>query len=102
MIFTKDFIDFDGTVYAFSDIYNLPREKENAFIKAICMYARSWTFARMTQEEKENCIKSFLWAEEQGMITGTFDHRWKIMQAIYNAYLTALGYYDNAIDWRGK
>lgn len=79
----------------------MPREKENAFIKFICMCAQSWTFKRMTQEEKENCIKAFIWANEQGMITGSFEHRWKIMQAIYNAFLTALGFYENHADWRG-
>lgn len=101
MYFSKDSIGFDPVVYTYATVPNCPHEKENAFSNALRMVGRSWTFGRMTQEEKENCVKAFLWAEEQGLIVGDYARRWKTMQAIYNAFLTALGYYDNPVNWRG-
>ena len=98
MLFTKEYFDMNGTVYHHAKVDRLPHEKENAFIIYLSMTCRSWTFDRMTQEEKERCVNAFLWSAEQGHIKGNFTARWDTMQAIYNAFLAALGY--SALGWR--
>ena len=99
MLFAKDYFDLGGTVYIYDRVDKLPRDKENALAHFLAMTCRSWTFGRMTQEEKERCINAFLWAAEQGHIKGNFQARWDTMQAIYYAFLNALGCHD-AFDWR--
>lgn len=92
MTFTDKYFDLGGTVYCYSRLKDLPRTKENALVHYLAMTCRSWTFARMTQEEKERCIFAFLWSSEQGHIKGSFSARWDTMQSIYHAFLSALGY----------
>lgn len=98
MLFTKTFFDDGRNVYIFEKIDKLPQTKENALLHHIAMDCRSWTFERMTQKEKETYINSLFWAADHGLIFGTFSHRWKIMQAIYSAYLDGLGY--DGPNWR--
>ena len=98
MLFTKKYFDLGGTVYIYDRVDKLPRDKENALVHFLAMICRSWTFDRMTQEEKERCVNAFLWSAEQGQIKGNFLSRWNTMQAIYHAFLAALGY--RASGWR--
>ena len=77
------------------------KNKENAVTDYMNMIEHSWTYERMTKKEQENCMQSFVVANEQEQIIGSYDQRWKICHAIYNAFLTALDYYDNPGDWRG-
>ena len=100
MTFTKTHMDFDGSVYFFREVDKMAKSKENALLHYLAMICRSWTFSRLTQEEKENCINSFMWANEQHLIKGNFEARWAIMQAMYTAFLSALGYNDDPINWR--
>lgn len=92
MIFTDKYIDFGGAVYYFEKADKMPHDKENALISFICMICRSWTFARLTESEKEDCINSLLFASEQKILKGTYNHRFMILHSIYNAFLSALGY----------
>lgn len=96
------YLTFDGNVYFYSEVDKLPNTKENAFIKGMAMFCRSWTFEKLTAKEKESCVDSFLWAYEQGAIKGTFADRILIMHAIYTAFLFALGYNDGALSWRDE
>lgn len=98
MTFTKNYIDFDGSVYTFENIEKLPDTKENALLQFIGMTCKSWTFNRMTQAEKEKCIDALYFPNEQGMLKGTFRQRWDILNAVYNAYLSGLGYVGG--NWR--
>lgn len=98
MIFTKDYFDLGGSVYYYNTIDRLPRDKDNAFLHGLSMFCRSWTFGRMTDDERERCINSFLFANDQGMIKGTFTDRVQIMNAIYHAFLQGIGY--NNFNWR--
>ena len=54
MTFTKDYFDLGGSVYFYSEVDKLPHTKENALLHHLAMDCRSWTFARLTQEEKES------------------------------------------------
>lgn len=101
MKFTKEYMDFGGSVYFFSDVDKLPDTKENALLRYLSMTCKSWTFGRMTKQERERCIKSFLDSNNRGFIKGDFHARWNTMHAIYAAFLSALGYEDNPGDWRG-
>lgn len=100
MTFTKEYFDLGGSVYFYEKVDKLPHTKENALVLHLAMTCRSWTFARMTAKEQENCINSFLWAYHHDGIKGNFNARWATMQAIYTAFLSALGYDDDPGDWR--
>lgn len=98
MLIKKTFIDFGGNVYVFEKVDKLPTTKENAFLHGIAMFCRSWTFERLSADEKERCINSFLFAEEQKIIKGSYRDRIQIMNAIYSGFLSGLGY--SGVDWR--
>ena len=74
------------------------RQKENAVRDFVEMISRSWTWGRMTDEEKRNfhvCVNNL----PANAITGTYNNHWHIINAIYTAYLAGLGYLGGA-DWR--
>lgn len=96
---TKDYADINGTVYVFKEIDKLPFTKEDAYIETLCNIVRSWTFNRMTEEEKENCVAAFEWASEQGFIKGNAVQRWEIMESIYTAFLYGIGYPTQNKGW---
>ena len=99
MTFTKDYFDIGGTVYYYDRVNKLPHDKENALVSFLAMICKSWTFERMTQEEKENCINALLWPAEQGIVRGTYDARFYILHAVYAAFLAGLGYTGGG-SWR--
>lgn len=98
MTITDKYIDLGGTVYVFDRMAEQPKTKDNAAARYIVSVCQSWTFARMTPEEKERCIEAFLFAIEQGLVIGNAMQRWRQFDAIYNAYLAALGY--DGMGWR--
>ena len=66
--------------------------KEHALSDYMNMIHHAWTYDRMTEDEKARVEKAFQFANEQGVIKGSFNSRWKIMQAIYNSFLEGIGY----------
>ena len=76
----------------------MERKKENATSIFMHVIYKSWTYDRMTEKERERLESAVDFAEFQGMIKGTFETRWKILQAVYNAFLIGIGY-DGAT-WR--
>ena len=98
MTITSNYIDFGGSVYFYDAVDHLDNSKENAFIKFVCMTCRSWTFNRMTDVEKKNCISAFQFATRDDKLRGNFLARWDILQSVYEAFLLALGY--NGAGWR--
>lgn len=71
---------------------------ENALDNFIEMTKNSWTYERMTPKEKERLIDMFCDIRTRKALKGTYDHRWDILQALYNAYLQGIGY--NGGNWR--
>ena len=76
----------------------MTRNKEFAFSHHADMITRSWTYSRMTEKEKDGWFNVAHDAVEQGVITGTYDHRFKILNALYSAYLNGIGYSGHT--WR--
>lgn len=62
------------------------------------MIKNSWTYDKMTKEEKDKWVDVFTSVRTCDAINGTYEQRWKILQAIYGAYLNGIGY-DN-FSWR--
>ena len=76
----------------------MDRKKEHATHYFMRMIYSSWTYDRMTESERGRLESAIDWADRQGMVKGTFDNRWKVLQAIYNAFLQGIGY--NGPAWR--
>ncbi len=75
------------------------REKENARRDFVEMIKESWTFARLTETEKTDCIR--LLTEENGnAVKGSYLQRWEILNAVYYGFLAALGYMSRPWAWR--
>ena len=87
-----------GFVHAFGDgpkpIYK-EQISENNFIN---MIKQSWTYAKLTEEEKNRILKVLYLTQAERCLKGTYKQRWEILQAIYGAYLFGLGYND--FTWR--
>lgn len=73
------------------------KTKENALTDYIEMVRRSWTYGKMTDDEKNRCI-NVLTDVRALNIQGTYNQRWNALQAVYNAYLVGIGY--NSFNWR--
>ena len=72
--------------------------KDNAMYDFNTMIQKSWTYNRMTTEEKKRWIEVLNDVRCDKCLKGTYKHRWDILQAMYSAYLIGLGY-DN-FNWR--
>lgn len=65
------------------------------------MIVESWTFNRLTTEEKDRLLNKILTpdsAQLREALKGRRGHCWDILQSIYNSYLIALDY--TPIGWR--
>lgn len=70
----------------------------SAYYDFMNMVENSWTFDRMTDDERGKCFDALHFANSQGAVKGTYNARWMILQAIYNAFLQGLGYTGG--NWR--
>lgn len=70
--------------------------KENANHNYIEMTLESWTYDRMTEEEKKRCIDVLKYSK----VKGSYDARWEQLHAIYYAFLMGLGYTGHR--WRAS
>lgn len=75
------------------------KNKENACADFYEMITKSWTWDRLTKEERRifrtkladyDCMK--------GRIKGSYDNRWEQCYMLYDMFLGALGY--EPIGWR--
>lgn len=73
-------------------------EKENVIYKFIEMIKNSWTYEKMTPNEKQACILTLTSNRSIDALKGTYKQRWAILNALYGAYLDGLGY-DGGL-WR--
>lgn len=72
--------------------------KEQALDNFVDMIEKSWTYNRLTKEEKERLRDVFYNIQTRECLKGTYIQRWEILQAIYHSYLMALDY--KPIGWR--
>ena len=81
------------------------KNKTQAREDYIEMVKKSWTYNRMTSEEKKKCLQ-ILNDEIKVEVYGTsYKQRWNTLNGVYWAYLVGLGYpsYDDPYeDWRKK
>lgn len=75
------------------------KNKENAQRDFIEMIKKSWTFERMTETEKADCMR-VLTAYNSNAIKGTHKQRFEILNAVYLGFLAGLGYLQNPTTWR--
>lgn len=71
------------------------KNKESAYTDFIQMIEASWTYGRLTDAERgrlENTLK-------YPRLFGSYNQRWETLQALYHAFIMALGY-DNNFKWR--
>jgi hypothetical protein len=61
------------------------RDARADFLK---MIFKSWTFARLTQEERESCILALV----SKIIKGTRAQRWEQLYNVYRVFLNNCGY----------
>lgn len=76
------------------------KNKENAVIDFMQMIRKSWTWARLTHQERIDFANSVDWAIQQNVIIGTYKQRYQTVYALYYTFLIALGYGES--DWRDK
>ena len=72
--------------------------KEDAERDFFDVIKRSWTYDRMTEDEKIRFSRVLNSAPVRDAVTGSYDHRRKVLQAVYESFLLAIGY--NGFNWR--
>lgn len=76
------------------------KSKENAWSDFRQMMMKSWTWNRLTDDERIRACDALHFADDNGMITGNYKQRYSIMNAVWFAFLLGVGY-DNSMNWRG-
>ena len=74
------------------------RNKEDAVNDFLEMIYESWTYNRLTEDEKYRFDKAVTFCTEIGDVKGTWKQRWSIMQMVYEAFLDGVGY--DGPNWR--
>jgi hypothetical protein len=74
------------------------KDKEKVLEDFINMIKDSWTYARLTKEEKENFIDHLSWQRTKHILKGTYKQRWETLNELYWFYLLGIGYKD--FNWR--
>ena len=59
---------------------------------------KSWTWAKLTDEEKNKFGDELNKASMQKIISGTYRQRWGILSALYSMFLDGCGY--SGCNWR--
>lgn len=78
----------------------MEHKKEHARFDWTEMICKSWTYARLTPDERKRFFMSVDNAEKCGELKGDYHTRWGILNALYHTYLVALGY--SFVGWRDK
>ncbi|MGN1326910.1 MAG: hypothetical protein ACI4VQ_02335 [Clostridia bacterium] len=73
-------------------------DKEKVKEKFWEMIKNSWTYSKLTKNEKTK-FETILFSEQtENCMKGTYTQKWRILQAIYHSFLIALDY--KPIGWR--
>ena len=75
------------------------KDKEQARKDFAKMIENSWTYNRMTEQEKADCMELLL-RSNQTAIKGSYEQRREILYAVYTGFLAGLGYFRNPVTWR--
>ena len=74
------------------------KDKDNVIIDFNHMIMQSWTYDKMSLEEKKRWNNILNDGRTVKSLRGSYYARWDILQAIYNAYLIGIGY--TGCTWR--
>lgn len=66
--------------------------KENALQEFYTMILNSWTYNKLTKEEKETLCDIIYSTRTENALKGTYAQRWDTLNALYFAFLSGLGY----------
>lgn len=72
-----------------------PTTKEVCRSDFYTMIIKSWTWAKLTDKEKELCTECF----KNAFLYGNYKQRWEILNNCYTSFLAGCGY-ENQCDWR--
>ena len=76
------------------------KNKEEAKKDFVEMTKKSWTYEKMTEEEKIRWDDLVSENSVEKALKGDYLVRWRILQAMYSAYLKGIGY--TGFLWRDK
>jgi hypothetical protein len=62
------------------------------------MIKQSWTWAKLTQEERTKFLELLEHPCSAVVIKGTYNQRWEACEALYHTFLEGLGY--TPLEWR--
>jgi hypothetical protein len=74
------------------------KDKEQAKFDYLKMIGQSWTWAKITAEEKAKFLEILEHPCSGAVIKGNYDQRWEACEALYHTYLEGLGY--DPLEWR--
>lgn len=74
------------------------KNKEDALKNFMHTTIKSWTYAKMTELEKERLLKVLTDKRTENILKGGYKARYDILNAIYSTYLMGIGY--NGASWR--
>ncbi len=75
------------------------KDKELAKQEYLEMIKQSWTWAKLTDKEKNKFVEILEYPSSVVVIKGDYKQRWRACGALYHTYLTGLGY-DDSSKWR--
>ena len=75
------------------------KAKENAYTDWFEIIFNSWTWKRLTDDEKTTFTNQMdSWCNYRELLIGTYKQRWEILNELYYMYLLGIGY--KPIGWR--
>ena len=74
------------------------KNKENAQADWTDMIVKSWTWAKLTNDERNKFGDELNKEATKRIISGTYKQRWEILNALYSMFLEGCGY--NGGNWR--
>ena len=74
------------------------KNKENAQADWTDMIIKSWTWAKLTNDERNKFGDELNKEATKKIISGTYKQRWEILNALYSMFLEGCGY--NGVNWR--
>ena len=75
-----------------------PKDKNLAQQEWLDMISKSWTWLRLTVEERAKFVALFAHPQSNAVIKGNYEQRWEACEALYYTFLVALGY--DPLNWR--
>lgn len=75
----------------------MTKTKEDATKDFLELIKHSWTWEKLTQEEKDRFAKGWYtivecWNGSDAAVKGSYQDRWNILSAMYHMFLRGVGY----------